>query len=271
MNTAVERAIACMWERYSEPLSLTDIARSAILSRFHFARVFKSTTGVSPGQFLSAVRIYQAKRMLLATSASVADVSCAVGYSSLGSFTSRFTDSVGLSPSRLRRAGGAGQMLPYRACAVPEGDIGGTLSLPPGFGRALVYLGVFDTAIVQRRPRAGGFFLVDSSRPVTCQLAGVPEGTWFVHALAAAEGTGAPTWDHRGSLVSTAGPVVVSPGARTHVTLALRPRQRTDAPVLLALPAPRARRDQARARALGPAARPRHDRPFLVDGLPPRS
>jgi AraC family transcriptional regulator len=107
VKNPVEQAINCMWERYSEPLSLADIARSAILSRFHFARVFKAETGLSPGQFLAAVRIHQAKRMLLGTSMSVAEVSVAVGYNSLGSFTTRFTDNVGMSPSRFRSAGRA--------------------------------------------------------------------------------------------------------------------------------------------------------------------
>ena len=104
MDSAVERAIKCIWERYNEPLSLADLARSAILSRFHFSRIFKDATGVSPGRFLSAVRIYQAKRMLLNTPLKVTDVSFAVGYNSLGSFTNHFTDSVGISPGRFRRA-----------------------------------------------------------------------------------------------------------------------------------------------------------------------
>jgi AraC family transcriptional regulator len=236
MNTAVERAITCMWQRYSEPLSLTDIARSAILSRFHFSRVFKDATGVSPGQFLSAVRIHQAKRMLLATSASVADVSSAVGYSSLGSFTNRFTDSVGLSPSRFRRTEGTERVTPRRGPSTLEGQLAGTLGFPAGYASALIYLGVFDTPIVQRRPRAAGVFSLHSSLPFTYRLGMVPAGTWFVHALAAADSTDPQPWDHRESLVCAAGPVVVTPGDRTLVTLALRPRQPTDLPVLLTLP-----------------------------------
>jgi AraC family transcriptional regulator len=104
MNSAVDRAVNCIWERYGDPLSLADMARSAMLSRFHFARVFEKQTGVSPGRFLAAVRIYQAKRLLLLSSMSVAGVSSAVGYGSLGSFTSHFTDSVGISPDRFRHA-----------------------------------------------------------------------------------------------------------------------------------------------------------------------
>lgn len=236
MNTAIERAISCIWERYGEPLTLGDIARSAVLSRFHFSRVFKEATGVPPGQFLSAVRIYQAKRMLLTTSASVADVSSAVGYSSLGSFTTHFTDSVGISPSRFRRADGTESVAPHRGPSSLEGEISGTVNLPAGYASGLIYLGVFDTPIVQRRPRAARVFDAHSSRPFTYRLARVPEGTWFVHALAVADSTEPRPWDHRASLVSNAGPVVVTPGIRTLVTLAMRLRQRMDLPVLLALP-----------------------------------
>jgi AraC family transcriptional regulator len=103
LNSAVERAIDCMWERYSEPLSLTDIAGSALLSRFHFSRIFREVTGISPGRFLAAVRIYHAKQMLLSTDIKIEEITYAVGYNSLGSFTTRFTASAGIPPGRFRR------------------------------------------------------------------------------------------------------------------------------------------------------------------------
>jgi AraC family transcriptional regulator len=236
MNAVVERAVACIWERYSEPLSLSDIARSALLSRFHFSRVFKETTGISPGQFLAAVRIHQAKRMLLATPMSVAEIAGAVGYNSLGSFTQHFTDSVGISPSRFRRNHGTGCVVPHRDPLSRDGEITGTVNLPRGYDSALVYLGVFDTPIVQHRPQAAGLLEVSSSLPFAYRLAKVPCGTWFVHAVAVADSDEPQPWNHRGSLVATAGPLSVSPGAPTLATVALRPRQAADVPVLLALP-----------------------------------
>jgi transcriptional regulator GlxA family with amidase domain len=47
MNSAVEHAAKCMWEHYSEPLTLADIAKSAMLSRFHFSRIFWATISVT--------------------------------------------------------------------------------------------------------------------------------------------------------------------------------------------------------------------------------
>src|ERR1700729_3352013 len=108
MNSAHERAIRFIYERYSEPLSLADIANSAILSRFHFCRTFRDATGVTPGRFLSAIRIYQAKRLLLNTRMNVTEIAFAVGYNSLGSFSNHFTDSVGIAPGRFRRVSQTG-------------------------------------------------------------------------------------------------------------------------------------------------------------------
>src|SRR6188768_50996 len=82
MDNAIDRAIECLWERYSEPLSLTEIAKSAGLSRFYFARQFRDAIGITPGRFLAAIRIHQAKCLLQSTSMRITDISFAVGYNS---------------------------------------------------------------------------------------------------------------------------------------------------------------------------------------------
>jgi AraC family transcriptional regulator len=234
MNSAVDRAVNCIWERYSDQLSLADMARSAMLSRFHFARVFEKQTGVSPGRFLAAVRIYQAKRLLLLSSMSVGGVSSAVGYSSLGSFTSHFTDSVGISPSRFRRASHHNGV---SACGtppdspVPEGAAMGTVRLPEGYAVARVYVGIFDTRILQRRPRAATLLDVTSQRTQPYWLPGVPAGRWFLHAVAVADTDEPEPWTRRHLLVGGGGQVKSTLGAMT-----LRPRSLTDLPTLLALP-----------------------------------
>ncbi|MDQ2811061.1 MAG: AraC family transcriptional regulator [Actinomycetota bacterium] len=259
MNSAVDQAVKCIWERYSDPLSLAEMARSAMLSRFHFARVFKDQTGVSPGQFLAAVRIYQAKRLLLISSMSVAGVSSAVGYGSLGSFTSHFTDSVGISPSRFRRAsqsdashsdasqsdasrnhaydGNAPYLGGVSACGlppdspVPAGAMTGTVRLPEGYAGARVYLGVFDTRILQHRPQSAAMLDVTSQRSHPYWLPDVPDGRWFLHMVAVADTDEPEPWTQRHLLVGGGGQVRGTLGAVT-----LRPRTLTDLPVLLALP-----------------------------------
>lgn len=103
IERAVTRVIESMHENHGEQLTIDDMARTAMFSKFHFSRVFQRVTGLSPGRFLSAVRVREAKRLLASTSLSITHISHQVGYSSVGTFSSRFTQSVGLSPSRYRQ------------------------------------------------------------------------------------------------------------------------------------------------------------------------
>jgi AraC-like DNA-binding protein len=84
---------------YAEPLDLDRIAAVAGLSKFHFLRLFRSTYGTTPADYLSQRRIERAQDLLRATNLTVTEVCVAVGYSSLGSFSSRFSAVVGETPS----------------------------------------------------------------------------------------------------------------------------------------------------------------------------
>jgi AraC family transcriptional regulator len=243
MNSAVERAIYCMWKRYSGPLSLHDIAQSAILSRFHFSRIFKEATGVSPGRYLSAVRIYQAKRMLVTTPMKVTDISFAVGFDSLGSFTNHFTDSVGISPSRFRRMVRDRGFEPpcwprqARASSRAGGMVAGAISLPEDYRVARVYLGAFSTPIVQGSPASAVVAdVISSGQPSRYRLADVPEGMWFIHAVAVADSTDPEPWTRRSLLVGDHEAVTVVAGVAVLADISLRPKCATDLPILLALP-----------------------------------
>jgi AraC family transcriptional regulator len=239
MDNAVEKAIECIWERYGEPLTLTDIAESALLSRFYFARLFRDTTGITPGRFLAAIRIHQAKRLLLDTSMSIADISFAVGYNSLGSFTNYFTTSVGVSPGRFRRQarnGGFGLPSQKAGSRTGFGAVGGTISLPDGHGNARVYLGAFRTALIQHPAAAAVLVDVPWGRPCCYYLPDVPEGTWFVHAVGLADGVGPEPAAHRTELLGTHGSVAVTADSVTSAAVRLRPGELADPPVLLALP-----------------------------------
>lgn len=246
MKSPIELAIAHMRESYNEPLSLTDIARSAMLSRFHFSRVFREATGVSPGRFLSAVRIYEAKRMLASTSLSVIDISLAVGYNSLGSFTNRFTESVGLSPSRFRRlwhsgVRGAPDPSPPRRAALPEpaphGVVAGRVELPSRYAAAWIYLGAFATPIVQGHPPSSVILQAWPGRPASYRLAGIPAGEWYIQAVAVADSAEPEPWTRRSLLVGGQGSsVTVTPGTVSPAVLTLRPRRSTDLPILFAVP-----------------------------------
>lgn len=84
---------------YARDLVLDDLAEVAGLSKYHFLRCFAATYGLTPVQYLTRRRIERAQDLLRATNLTVTEVCRLVGYESLGSFSSRFTELVGLSPS----------------------------------------------------------------------------------------------------------------------------------------------------------------------------
>jgi AraC-like DNA-binding protein len=87
---------------YQAKLSLEHAAREACLSPFHFHRLFTSTFGETPHDFVTRRRMDHAKR-LLAAGESVTEVCFEIGYSSLGSFSHKFHALAGRSPSEYRR------------------------------------------------------------------------------------------------------------------------------------------------------------------------
>lgn len=91
-----------MRERVDDTLPLHAMAEIAHLSPYLFTRAFRQFTGIPPGEFLATLRLERAKQLLLTTDLSVAEICFEVGYNSLGTFTTRFTRLVGLSPGRVR-------------------------------------------------------------------------------------------------------------------------------------------------------------------------
>jgi AraC-like DNA-binding protein len=233
---AAEQAISTMWSRYSEPLSLDELADSAILSKFYFSRVFRVATGTSPGRFLSAIRLFKAKNLLLETSLSVTDIAFGVGYNSLGTFTSRFTRSVGLPPGRYRALSSEDGHALRRGRAVVcvgGGELAGVVQVPCG-RPVRVYVGAFGSAVVEGVPAACA--VLEGSGAFV--LRGLPCGTWFVRAAAVeVSGVDPRPWARRPRLLATSAPVVLRSTERRMVPeLSLRPATFVDLPILLALP-----------------------------------
>ena len=88
---------------FAEALDLEALATAAGVSKYHFLRCFAATYGETPMQYVSRRRIERATDLLRATNLTVTEVSLLVGYSSLGSFSQRFTELVGISPSEYQR------------------------------------------------------------------------------------------------------------------------------------------------------------------------
>ena len=98
----LRRARDVMDREYASPLDVPALARVALMSTGHFARQFRATYGETPYSYLMTRRIERAKALLRRGDMSVTDVCMAVGCTSLGSFSARFTELVGETPTAYR-------------------------------------------------------------------------------------------------------------------------------------------------------------------------
>ena len=111
----LRRARDLMDRDYAEPLDVPAMARAALMSPAHFSRQFRAAYGETPYGYLMTRRIERAMALLRRGDMSVTEVCMAVGFTSLGSFSSRFTELVGESPSAYR-AGDHDELASIPAC-----------------------------------------------------------------------------------------------------------------------------------------------------------
>ena len=246
---AVERVITAARERLCEPISLQDMSRVAYVSPFHFNRVFHQITGLPPNKFISAMRLDEAKRLLLNTSLSITDICFDVGYNSLSTFTRRFTERVGLGPREFRYLAERITPASVESLCAHYAELTQRAALREAFegvegfvdfsksGGGPIFVGLFPAHIPQSRP-VGGALLTS---PGAFRIGPVPDGTYYL--LAAALPRPADTLGYllpdSASLSVGAwnGPVIVRQGkANGWFNISLRPMVLTDPPLLVSLP-----------------------------------
>jgi AraC-like DNA-binding protein len=98
----LRRARDLIDREYARPLAVGALARAALMSTAHFSRQFRATYGETPYGYLMTRRIERAKALLRRGELSVTEVCMAVGWTSLGSFSARFAQVVGESPTAYR-------------------------------------------------------------------------------------------------------------------------------------------------------------------------
>jgi AraC-like DNA-binding protein len=228
---AVERSIETMRDHLDEKLTVDDLARSAMFSRFHFSRIFQRATGVSPRRFLSAMRLAEAKRLLLTTSTMVVDIGHQVGYDSVGTFSSRFSSSVGVSPIAYRQLRGVLPRIPgdeHPASTSETTTVRGRVYGPAAESLGAVFVGLFPGRIPEGPPVSHAVL----PTPGPFVLSGVPAGTWYLTAHAVLADA---TDDVRH--IGCHGPITTRADMTAHLAdVRLRPATLFDPPVLLALP-----------------------------------
>lgn len=226
------------------PLRLEDMARIAHLSPFHFERVFSSLTGLSAAAFQAALRLDAAKRALLEGNTSITEVCFALGYDSLGSFTTRFTRAVGLSPAAFRARVSQFEGIDMRdvlhaaaaRAAVGQSD-NPAIRVVLEHARtddAIAWFGAFPKGIPDRPPSSGTIAIGNATFGLGPLASGIH------HVLAASYPPSPSIADylvqHQQMRVATSGPMRVGDGEPIAILLQLRKLEMTDPPILLALP-----------------------------------
>lgn len=237
-RNAVEAVIAHMRAHPGAPLNLAGMAELASVSRCHFDRLFRDVTGLSPRQFQTALRLNAASRLFLTTERSVTDVCFDVGYESLGTFVTKFTETFGLSPQRLRELA-VSLHEPWSGWLEPKilAEFAGHLAPPYVTGEiagcapsvaAIIFVGVFPTPMPIRAPLACTIL----TAPGPFAFGPIPDGPGFLFAVAIALGDKPVDFLLQAPL--RGGGMRVDPGAK--VVVSLRPAITIDPPINIALP-----------------------------------
>ena len=237
---AVEEVIQKVAGRLEERFSLAELASLVFFSPFHFHRIFRQVTGLPPGRFFAALRIEAAKRLLLTSDLTVAEVCLEVGYRSNGTFTSQFSRLVGVSPSAFRNLARANGSLAAEAAVVAPSPPS-TAAKPVVTGRLrlederprVAAVSLFPTPLAEGRPVASAV----AAAPGRFELRADRTGSFYACAVTVEPAAGPRRLLLHGTDVRVAwsrGPIHLRRGAPPRaLDLVLRPRRLIDPPILV--------------------------------------
>lgn len=231
---SLQAVLALARERATSNITVRDLADEAGYSPFHFTRLFARSVRMSPGQYLTALRIDAAKRLLLHRSEPVIDIATAVGFDSLSSFTRRFRETVGIPPARMRRLADEvadSPLRPFRLGEDPDRPVRVRLHVPDAVRPAphvRIWAGWFAHPAPFGLPRGG--VLLDEASEVDLPLC--PGHPWLLANVL-------PATAEPDEQIAPAAPIVaVHPAPITGpctITLHFSPSNST-VPILTALP-----------------------------------
>ncbi|MCY0902859.1 MAG: AraC family transcriptional regulator [Firmicutes bacterium] len=245
-HAEIDAAVAYIHRYLQEPLSLSQLARYVAYSPYHFSRMFKERVGLSPQYYVSSLRLQRAKELLLYTQWSIRDIGLDVGQQSLGTFTTRFTQRVGVTPSSFRASSQQADRgmetlrrlhdsqawrLPSTS---PQARIQGVVQAVEYF-EGIIFIGLFPKPIPEGLPlygtvlpALGGFSFAD-----------VQPGTYFLMATSVSWNMATADYVIPRTTLRTRSrvPIVVTHGATVpDQIVTLFPPRLDDPPILISLP-----------------------------------
>lgn len=242
----IDEVIAYIHKNIYEPLPLSTLADYIGYSPYHFSRIFKDRIGLPPLYYVSSLRLEKAKDLLLHTHLSIRDIAMEIGQQSLGTFTTRFTERVGVTPSQFRNSKEEAdehllalqKLNSWRESMPvdnPDLTVEGTIEAAAPF-QGVILIGLFAKPIPEGFPLYGtllssvGSFRFTDVRPGTYYLmaTSVPWGMQAVDFLLPQSTT---------LRTRSKEPVIVKPYARTpHLHVTLHVPRLDDPPILISLP-----------------------------------
>jgi AraC family transcriptional regulator len=244
-RSEIDEVIAYIHQHIYEPLPLAKLAGHVAYSPYHFTRIFKETIGLPPLYYVSSLRLQKAKDLLLRTHLSVRDVGLEIGQQSLGTFTTRFTERVGVTPaefrnspleadSHLRSLQQLSDWRTLRPAAQQHATVEGTVEAALPFA-GVILIGLFARPIPEGLPLYGTLLssLGDFS------FTGVKPGIYYLMGTSVSWSMQAVDFllPHTTLRTRAKAPIIVAPGcAVPHLQVTLYPPRPDDPPILISLP-----------------------------------
>ncbi|MEF3310301.1 helix-turn-helix transcriptional regulator [Paenibacillus sp. GYB004] len=242
--TEIDEVIAYIHKHLDDPLPLSRLAGHISYSPFHFTRLFKERVGLPPLYYVSSLRLQKAKDLLLQTNMSIRDIGLEIGQQSLGTFTTRFTERVGVSPSQFRNSRlqaddqfralrKLGDWEPEQRYLNHLNTVRGTICAEIPFD-GVILIGLFAKPIPEGLPLYGTLL---PSVGDFC-FTGVRPGTYYLMATSLSWGMQAMDilLPHATLRTRTKEPIVVGPGSYIpHLQVTLYPPRVDDPPILISL------------------------------------
>ncbi|RDU37141.1 AraC family transcriptional regulator [Neobacillus piezotolerans] len=241
----ITEAINYIQTHLYDEITLDKLASHVAYSPFHFSRIFKQETGLPPLYFVSSMRLQRAKELLLNTNMCVRDIALEIGQQSLGTFTTRFTNSVGVTPANFRNTQEEAETLlnslqqlggttGFQHSAKNPLSVKGTVFTDEEF-EGVILVGLFPKPIPEGMPLYGTLLFSLGE----FQFKNVKPGLYYLFATSVSWGMNARSVliPHTTLRYKPTGSIQVNGNEQVpHQDLHLRAAQLDDPPILISIP-----------------------------------